>query len=134
MDCMKRDIVIHVDPRFAAYAMVMTTLSFRSLVDFIETESGIRFPQLDIDQMQEALEDLFEGCSRHIDPSDIDKYMKVLVNLEKKTSGPFGSIFLSLCALVPRCRSTLRCVYGARLCRSADNRPKQDKGLCRKRG
>ncbi len=85
MDCMKRDIVIHVDPRFAAYAMVMTTLSFRSLVDFIETESGIRFPQLDIDQMQEALEDLFEGCSRHIDPSDIDKYMKVLVNLEKKT-------------------------------------------------
>ena len=83
MDYMKKDIVIHVDPRFAAYAMVMTTMSFRSLVDFIETESGIRFPPIEIDQMQEALEDLFEGCSRHLDPTDIDKYMKVLANLEK---------------------------------------------------
>ena len=82
MDCMKRDIVIHVDPRFAAYAMVMTNLSFRSLVDFIETKNGFRFPQLDIDQMQEALDDLFEGCSRHIDPNEVDKYMKVLVNRE----------------------------------------------------
>ena len=44
MDYTKKDIVIHVDPRFAAYAMVMTTISFRSLVDFIETESGILFP------------------------------------------------------------------------------------------
>ena len=83
MDCMKQDIVIHVDPRFAAYAMVMTTISFRSLVDFIETESGLRFAPMEVDQMQEALEDLFEGCSRHIDPSDIDKYMKVLANLGK---------------------------------------------------
>lgn len=83
MDYMKRDIVIHVDPRFAAYAMVMTTLSFRSLVDFIETESGVRFPETDVEQMQEALEDLFEGCSRHIDPNDIDKYMKTIADLDK---------------------------------------------------
>ena len=63
--------------------MVMTTISFRSLVDFIETESGLRFAPMEVDQMQEALEDLFEGWSRHIDPSDIDKYMKVLANLGK---------------------------------------------------
>ena len=80
---MKRDIVIHVDPRFAAYAMVMTTMSFRSLVDFIETESGVRFPETDVALMQEALEDLFEGCSRHIDPNDIDKYMKTIADLDK---------------------------------------------------
>ncbi|MCM1300937.1 MAG: hypothetical protein NC250_03865 [Alistipes senegalensis] len=79
----KRKIEIKVDPRYAAYAMVLTTMSFRSLVDFIETESKIKFPELDIDCMQEALEDLFEGCSRYIDPSDIDRYMKTIAHLGK---------------------------------------------------
>ncbi|MCX4301091.1 MAG: hypothetical protein K1V70_01765 [Alistipes sp.] len=83
MDYTKKDIVIHVDPRFAAYAMVMTTISFRSLVDFIETESGILFPPSEVDQMQDALEDLFEGCAHHVDPQEIDKYMSVLAQLEK---------------------------------------------------
>ena len=79
----KRKIEIKVDPRYAAYARVMTTISFRSLVDFIETESKIKFTQSDIENMQEAMEDLFEGVALYVDPQDIDRYMKPLAKLSK---------------------------------------------------
>jgi len=75
---MKRKVTLEVNPRYAACALIMSAISFETLVESIQNESGMLFQSEEVAEMQQAMDDLFMGCAKLLLPEDAERCLKVV--------------------------------------------------------
>lgn len=75
---MKRKVTLEIDPRYAACALVMSSISFATMVECVQNEGGLIFQPEEVDRMQQAMDDLFVCCASRLSPEETERCLKVI--------------------------------------------------------
>lgn len=75
---MKRKVTLEINPRYAACALVMSSISFATMIECVQNEGGLIFQPEEVARMQQAMDDLFVSCASQLLPEETEQCLKVI--------------------------------------------------------